>query len=88
MGNFEELKSFIMESDARGYICFTTPDGIKAERMDYFTQQSLEKMLSDLDRSRPSILKRVEDSKWVNDYGLVTLLEYYYNKYYELKNEK
>ena len=63
-------------------------DGLKSIKFEDFIKQPLEGMLYDINRCLPVIVTYIEDQKWVNDFALTKLLEYYYNKCKEYENGK
>lgn len=88
MDTKEELKKLILDAWKDGYVVFASIDGLRKQKLEDFTQQPLEGMLYDINRDAATILTFVDDPKWVNDFALTKLLEYYYNKCKEYENEK
>lgn len=76
----EELKNLILDAWKDGYVVFASIDGLRKQKLEDFIQQPLEGMLYDINRDAATILTFVYDPKWVNDFALTKLLEYYYNK--------
>ena len=76
----EELKKLILDAWKDGYVVFASAEGLRKQKLEDFTQQPLEGMLYDINRDAATILTFVDDPKWVNDFALTKLLEYYYNK--------
>ena len=63
-------------------------EGLKSIKFEEFIKQPLEGMLYDINRNTATILTFIDDPKWVNDFSLTKLLEYYYNKCKEYENGK
>ena len=84
----EELKKLILDAWKDGYIVFASIDGLRKQKLEDFTQQPLDSMLYDINRDAATISTFLDDPKWVNDFALTKLLEYYYNKCKEYENEK
>lgn len=81
MGAKEELKNLILEAWKDGYVVFASAEGLCKQKLEDFTQQPLDGMLYDINRDAATIFTFVDDNpKWVNDFALTKLLEYYYNK--------
>ena len=76
----EELKKLILDAWKDGYVVFASADGLRKQPIEDFTQQPLEGMLYDINRDAATILTFLDDPKWVNDFALTKLLEYYYKK--------
>ena len=72
-------------------IFFKKIDGFTHSSLDTFTQQLLDGQLHDINRIEDVILKLkdndcdVYSQRWINDYALVKLLRYYYNKCIDLE---
>ena len=71
-----------------GNLVYADIEGLKSIKFDDFIKQPLEGMLYDINRDTATILTFIEDPKWVNDFALTKLLEYYYNKCKEYENGK
>lgn len=76
----ENLKGLILDAYKEGYVVFATIEGLRKQRFEDFIKQPLEGMLYDINRNTSTILSFLDDPKWVNDFALTKLLEYYYNK--------
>ena len=76
----EKLKNMILDAWKDGYVVFASIDGLHKQKLEDLTNQSLEGMLYDINRDTATILKFLDDPKWINDFALTKLLEYYYNK--------
>lgn len=72
----------------KGNLVYADIEGLKSIKFEEFIKQSLEGMLYDINRETATILTFLDDPKWVNDFALTKLLEYYYNKCKEYENEK
>ena len=72
----------------KGNLVYADVDGLKSIKFDDFIKQPLEGMLYDINRCLPVIVTYIEDPKWVNDFALTKLLEYYYNKCKEYEKSK
>lgn len=64
----------------KGNLVYADVDGLKSIKFEDFIKQPLEGMLYDVNRCLPVVLTYIDDPKWVNDFALTKLLEYYYNK--------
>ncbi len=76
----EDLKDMVLDAWKDGYVVFASIDGLRKQKLEDFTQQPLDGMLYDINRNAATILTFIDDPKWVNDFALTKLLEYYYNK--------
>lgn len=76
----EDLKNMVLDAWKDGYVVFASIDGLRKQKLEDFTSQPLDGMLYDINRDTATILTFIEDPKWVNDFALTKLLEYYYNK--------
>lgn len=72
----------------KGNIVYADIEGLKSVKFEDFVKQPLEGMLYDVNRNIATILTFLDDPKWVNDFALTKLLEYYYNKCKEYENGK
>ena len=80
MDTKEKLKKLILDAWKEGYIVFASIQGLHKQPLEEFTQQPLDGVLFDINRNLDTILTFIDDPKWVNDFALTKLLEYYYNK--------
>ena len=71
----------------KGNLVYADIEGLKSIKFEDFIKQPLEGMLYDINRDTATILTFLDDPKWVNDFALTKLLEYYYNKCNSLKEE-
>ena len=79
----KEIKTFrnkVLEDWNNGNLVFVDMEGLKSVKFEDFIKQPLEGMLYDINRNAATILTLIDDPKWVNDFALTKLLEYYYNK--------
>ena len=76
----EDLKDMVLDAWKDGYVVFASIEGLHKQKLEDFTQQPLDGMLYDINRDTATILTFLDDPKWVNDFALTKLLEYYYNK--------
>lgn len=83
----KEVVEKILREFQKGNVCFITVDGINIQPLEWFAQQPLEGMLHDMNRNKKMIEGSIEDSKWVNDMCLTTILEYYYKRCQELEGQ-
>ncbi|MEE3495851.1 MAG: hypothetical protein VZR06_11860 [Butyrivibrio sp.] len=81
------LKKLVLDKWDDGCVVFATIDGLSACRFDDFVRQPLDGMLYDINRDTATILTFLDDPKWVNDYALTRLLEYYYARCQKLERE-
>ena len=77
---FESIRDKVLAEWDKGNLVYADVDGLKSIKFDDFIKQPLEGMLYDINRCLPVIVTYIEDLKWVNDFALTKLLEYYYNK--------
>lgn len=71
----------------KGNLVYADIDGLKSIKFEEFIKQPLDGMLYDINRNIATILTFIEDPKWVNDFALVKLLEYYYNRCDEIEKK-
>ena len=72
----------------KGNLVYADIEGLKSIKFKDFIKQPLEGMLYDINRNAATILTFIEAPKWVNDFALTKLLEYYYNKCKEYEEGK
>ena len=87
----KEIKTFrnkLLEDWNNGNLVYVDIEGLKSVKFDAFIKQPLDGMLYDINRDAATILTFVDDPKWVNDFALTKLLEYYYNKCKEYEDGK
>ena len=72
----------------KGNLVYADIEGLKSIKFKDFVKQPLEGMLYDINRDTATILTFIEEPKWVNDFALTKLLEYYYNKCKEYEDGK
>ena len=83
----EKIKNMILDAWEDGYVVFASIQGLHKQKLKDFTNQPLDGMLYDINRNTSTILTFIDDPKWVNDFALTKLLEYYYNKCNSLEEE-
>ena len=71
---------FVLSEWDKGNLVYADIEGLKSVKLEEFMKQPLEGMLYDINRNTATILTFIDDPKWVNDFALTKLLEYYYNK--------
>ena len=71
----------------KGNLVYADVDGLKSIKFEEFIKQPLEGMLYDINRCLPVIVTYIDDPKWVNDFALTKLVEYYHNKCNELEKK-
>ena len=76
----ETIRDNVLSEWNKGNLVFADIEGLRSIKFEDFIKQPLEGMLYDINRCLPVILTYIDDPKWVNDFALVKLLEYYYNK--------
>lgn len=76
----ESIKDKVLAEWEKGNLVFADFEGLKSIKFEDFINQPLDGMLYDINRNTATILTFIEDPKWVNDFALTKLLEYYYNK--------
>ena len=77
---FESIRDKVLAECDKGNLVYADIEGLKSIKFEDFIKQPLEGMLYDINRNAATILTFIEDPKWVNDFALTKLLEYYYNK--------
>ena len=77
---FETIRDKVLAEWNKGNLVYADIEGLKSIKLEEFVKQPLEGMLYDINRNAATILTFIEDPKWVNDFALTKLLEYYYNK--------
>lgn len=80
------IRDKVLAEWGKGNLVYADIEGLKSIKFEDFIKQPLEGMLYDINRNTATILTFIEDPKWVNDFALVKLLEYYYNKSKEQEN--
>jgi hypothetical protein len=83
----ESIKDKVLAEWEKGNLVFADYEGLKSIRFEDFINQPLDGMLYDINRNMATILTYIDEPKWVNDFALTKLLEYYYNKCKELENK-
>ena len=76
----ESIKDKVLAEWKKGNLVFADFEGLKTIKFEDFISQPLDGMLYDINRNLATILTFIDDPKWVNDFALTKLLEYYYNK--------
>lgn len=76
----ESIKDKVLAEWEKGNLVFADFEGLKTIKFEDFINQPLDGMLYDINRDAATILTYIEDPKWINDFALTKLLEYYYNK--------
>lgn len=82
----ESIRDKVLSEWDKGNLVYADIEGLKSIKFEDFIKQPLEGMLYDINRCLPVILTYIDNPKWVNDFALVKLLEYYYNKSKEQEN--
>ncbi len=76
----ENIRDKVLKAWEEGRVCYLTIEGIMSCPLEDFVKQPLAGMLYDLNRDRATLLSFLEDPKWVNDFALTKLLEYYHRE--------
>lgn len=76
----KSIRDKVLAEWDKGNLVYADIEGLKSIKFEDFIKQPLEGMLYDINRDTATILTFIEDQKWVNDFALTKLLEYYYNK--------
>ena len=76
----ENIRDKVLAEWDKGNVVYADIDGLKSIKFEDFIKQPLEGMLYDINRCLPVIMTYINEPKWVNDFALTKLLEYYYNK--------
>jgi len=84
----ESIRDKVLAEWDKGNLVYADIEGLKSIKLEEFVKQPLEGMLYDINRDTATILTFIEDPKWVNDFALTKLLEYYYNKCKEYEKSK
>ena len=86
----ESIKDKVLAEWGKGNLVYADIEGLKSIKFEDFIKQPLDGMLYDINRNLATILTFIDDPKWVNDFALTKLLEYYYNKCkeYETNNKE
>ena len=87
----KEIKTFrnkVLEDWNNGNLVYVDIEGLKSVKFEDFIKQPLDGMLYDINRDAVTILTFIEEPRWVNDFALTKLLEYYYNKCKEYEKSK
>lgn len=84
----ESIRNKVLTEWDKGNLVYADIEGLKSIKLEEFVKQPLEGMLYDINRNAATILTFLDDPKWVNDFALTKLLEYYYNKCKEYEDGK
>lgn len=76
----EKLRKLILENAQKGNVTVLTCEGLMTAKLEDIVKQPLEGLLYDINRDRVTITTFLEDPKWINDFALTQILEYFYNK--------
>lgn len=76
----ETIRDKVLSEWNKGNLVFADIEGLKSIKFEDFIKQPIEGMLYDINRDTATILSSIDSPKWVNDFALTKLLEYYYNK--------
>lgn len=76
----ESIRDKVLAEWDKGNLVYADIEGLKSIKFEDFIKQPLEGMLYDINRDTATILTFLNDHKWVNDFALTKLLEYYHNK--------
>ena len=76
----ESIRNKVLAEWDKGNLVYADIEGLRSIKLEEFVKQPLEGMLYDINRDTATILTFIEEPKWVNDFALTKLLEYYYNK--------
>ena len=77
---FESIRDMVLAEWDKGNLVYADIEGLRSIKFEDFIKQPLDGMLYDVNRCLPVVLTYIDDPKWVNDFALTKLLEYYYNK--------
>ena len=83
----KSIRDKILAEWDKGNLVYADIEGLKSINFKEFIKQPLEGMLYDINRNTVTILTFLDDPKWVNNFALTKLLEYYYNKCDELEKK-
>ena len=89
----DKIYKHIEEANKNNDIVFKTIENLSIAHLDTFTTQFLDGQLYNLNRSEEVILALKDhdwdkfSQRWVNDYALIKLLRYYYNKCADLEGK-
>ena len=76
----ETIRDKVLAEWTKGNLVYADIEGLKSIKFEDFINQPLGGILYDINRNLATILAFIDDPKWVNDFALTKLLEYYYNK--------
>ena len=76
----KSIRDKVLSEWGKGNLVYADIEGLKSIKFEEFIKQPLEGMLYDINRNTATILTFIDEPKWVNDFALTKLLEYYYNK--------
>ena len=76
----ESIRDKVLAEWDKGNLVYADIEGLKSIKFKNFIKQPLDGMLYDINRNTATILTFLDDHKWVNDFALTKLLEYYYKK--------
>jgi len=76
----ETIRDKVLAEWNKGNLVYADIEGLKSIKFEDFINQPLGGILYDINRNLATILAFIDDPKWVNDFALTKLLEYYYNK--------
>lgn len=74
------IRDKVLSEWDKGNLVFADIEGLKSIKFEDFIKQPIDGMLYDINRDTATILSSIDSPKWVNDFALIKLLEYYYNK--------
>ena len=84
----ESIRDKVLAEWDKGNLVYADIEGLKSIKLEEFVKHPLEGILYDISRNTAIILTFLDDPKWVNDFALTKLLEYYYNKCKEYEDGK
>ena len=84
----ESIRDKVLAEWDKGNLVYADIEGLKSIKLDDFIKQPLDGMLYDINRDTATILTFIDEPKWVNDFALTKMLEYYYNKCKEYENKE
>ena len=76
----ETIRDNVLSEWNKGNLVCADTEGLKSIKFENFIKQPIEGMLYDINRDKATILSSIDSPKWVNDFALTKLFEYYYNK--------
>lgn len=82
-----EVVAKILSEFGNGNVCFVDSNGINIQPLEWFSEQPIQGLLHDIGRDKDTICRDLNNTRWVNDLCMTTMLEHYYNRCSELEKK-